>query len=138
MKEWSLSVILKAVLAAIVAAGTTLFDAWDDAMVILTAFIILDIVSGCLRAIVQKELSSDESFRGMARKALIYVIVAVATLADRFAGTSIARNATIAFYCASEALSILENSVAAGLPVPEFLSHVLKELNGKKYPQSDE
>ena len=128
-----LNTIVKAVTTGLLAAAITLFGGWDDAMLILTIFIALDILSGWARAFIQKELSSDESFRGTAKKLLIYVIVCVAAQVDRFTGTAVVRNAVIAFYCATEALSILENSVAAGLPVPEFLSAALKQLDGKKF-----
>lgn len=135
MKDWTFTAILEAALAGIIAAATTLFGGWDDAMAILTIFIALDIVSGWLRAFVQKKLSSSESFRGVTRKVLTYVIVAVAAQADRFTGTNLVRNAVIAFYCGTEALSILENTVAAGLPVPEFLKQVLEKLNKDKFPE---
>ena len=135
MKEWTFTAILKAALAGIIAAATTLFGGWDDAMAILTIFIALDIVSGWIRAICQKRLNSNVSFRGVAKKALIYVIVAVAAQADRFTGTNLVRNAVIAFYCGTEALSILENTVASGLPVPEFLKQVLEKLNKGKFPE---
>lgn len=135
MKEWSLTAILNAVLAVILAGITTLFGAWDDAMMILTVFIALDILSGWIRAFVQKQLSSDESFRGTAKKVLTYVIVAVAAQADRFTGTNLVRNAVIAFYCGTEALSIVENCVATGLPVPEFLREALKRLNSEKFSE---
>ena len=135
MKDWTFDAILKAALAGIIAAATTLFGGWDDAMAILTIFIALDILSGWLRAFVQKKLSSSESFRGVTRKVLTYVIVAVAAQADRFTGTNLVRNAVIAFYCGTEALSILENTVASGLPVPEFLKQVLEKLNKDKFPE---
>ncbi len=135
MKEWKLTGIVKAILASVVAALTTLFGGWDDAMMILTIFIVLDIITGWIRAFIQKELSSAESFRGTAKKVLIYVLVAVAAQADRFTGTPLIRSAVIAFYCASEALSIFENTVAAGLPVPAFLRDALKRLSTDKFPE---
>jgi len=135
MKEWKLNGFLKAILAALMAGITTLLGGWDDAMVILTIFIALDIVSGWVRAFIQKELSSEESFRGTAKKVLIYVIVAVAAQADRLTGTALVRNVVITWYCATEALSILENTVAAGLPVPEFLRDALKALNTEKFTE---
>ena len=138
MKAWSLNTIVATIIAAVVATAAMLFGGWDNAMVILTIFIALDILSGWIRAFVQKELSSDESFRGTAKKLLIYVIVCVAAQTDRFTGSALVRNAVITFYCATEALSILENSVAAGLPVPEFLSAALKQLNGKKFVKPEE
>lgn len=135
MKEWSLRTFGKAVLALVIANFTTLFGSLDNAMATLTTFIILDIVSGCTRAIVQKKLSSNESFRGVTRKILIYIIVALGAQLDRLMATNIVRNAVIAFYCVNESLSILENSVAAGLPVPKFLRDVLQRLNPDKLPE---
>lgn len=135
MKDWKWLALFKVFLAGLLAALATLLGGWDDAMVILTIFIALDIASGWLRAFIQKELSSAESFRGTAKKVLIYVIVAVAAQADKFTGTALIRNAAIAFYCASEALSILENTVAAGLPVPSFLRDALKRLDTDRFPE---
>ena len=132
MKEWKSTGFVAAILASVIAAITTLLGGWDDAMMILTVFIVLDIISGWIRAFIQKELSSEESFRGTAKKVLVYVIVAVAAQADRLTGTTLVRNVVITWYCATEALSIVENSVAAGLPVPEFLRDALKQLNEKK------
>jgi len=125
--------VVMAVLALIGGWLSTLFGGWDNAMVVLATFIALDFVSGWVRAFIQKELSSDESIRGIAKKVFIFLIVAVAAQADRLTGSALVRNAVITFYCASEALSILENSVAAGLPVPEFLKEALKQLNEKKF-----
>jgi len=125
--------VVMAILALVGGWLSTLFGGWDNAMVVLATFIALDFVSGWVRAFIQKELSSDESIRGIAKKVFIFLIVAVAAQADRLTGSALVRNAVITFYCASEALSILENSVAAGLPVPEFLKEALKQLNEKKF-----
>ena len=42
------------------------------------------------------------------------------------------RTAIIFFYIANEGLSILENSVALGLPVPEKLKKVLEQFKEEK------
>jgi hypothetical protein len=55
---------------------------------------------------------------------------------DRLTASDITRNPVAVFYCAGEALSILENAVAAGLPVPEFLREALVRLNEKKFAAS--
>ncbi len=128
----------KAVLAVILAAALQVFGGWDVALQSLLVLIVLDIASGCLRAFVQQSLSSKESWRGTAKKLMIFVAIAVATQADKFAGTgSTLCDATSIFYCASEALSVLENLVAAGLPVPEFLRKALAQLNPDKVDESD-
>jgi len=93
----------------------------------------LDILSGLARAFVQRQLSSSVSWNGMVKKCLILVIVALAWRLDIVIGAgSLLRDATVIFFVVSEALSVLENTVAAGLPVPQFLRDALKQLNEKK------
>ena len=134
MNGQRLRVLVSVVLASIFAALNTLIGGWDEAMIILLAFIGLDILSGWTRAFIQKKLSSNESFRGMAKKVLILVIVAVAAQADRLAGTDLLRKAACAFYCATEAISIIENCAAVDVLVPAFLRDALEQIARKKKP----
>lgn len=41
------------------------------------------------------------------------------------------RSAVIFFYCANEGISIIENAARIGLPVPEKLTEVMKQLKDK-------
>jgi len=108
------------------------------AIQVLIIFMALDIATGFLRAFIQRELSSKESWRGMGKKTLVFAVVAVGHQLDRLTGTGAAiRNAVVYFYCASEGLSILENVAAAGLPLPEIIKNALKLLNERKYPTND-
>lgn len=134
MKNWTVISVTKLILAAVVAALVAILGGWDEGIQILLIFVLLDIITGVARAIIQKEISSDESFRGGLKKLLIFVVVAVATQVDRFAETDLVRKGAIAFYVASEALSILENVVAAGVKVPSALQKVLKALRGDNSP----
>lgn len=133
MKGWSVGAKAKLILVTVIGTVTGLLGGFDHVLKILTTFIVLDIISGWVRAYIQKELSSQESWRGTVKKVLIYVIVAVAAQLDKLLASEIIRSAVAVFYCATEALSILENAVAAGLPVPDFLREVLVQLNEKKF-----
>ena len=125
---------LKALVAAIAGICCQIWGVWDQLMTALLILVTLDVVTGFLRAFVQQELSSEESFRGMAKKVLIFVMIAVAVQIDTLTGLpGSTRQLIVVFYCASEGLSILENSVAAGMPVPEFLRQALKQLNEGKF-----
>lgn len=127
-------ITVSAVLAGISAILLTIFGAWSAAMTALVILIALDIVSGWTRAIVQKELTSDASWKGMLKKMLIILAVAVAAQADILVKSGeLIRDAVVIFYCATEGLSILENLTAAGLPIPSVLRDALKGLNGKKF-----
>lgn len=134
MKEWT----VKLVLAAIAGFLMALVGGWDQGMTILATCIGLDIISGVARAIIQKKLSSNVSWRGGLKKVLIFVVVAIGTQADLYAGTNLARNATIAYYIASEGLSVLENVAASGVPLPPTLMKILEALGKDKFPEDED
>lgn len=101
----------------------------------LLAFIIADYITGVLRAGVERKLSSGVGFKGIAKKIVIFIVVGIANLCDvnliKGDGTMI-RTAIIFFYIANEGLSILENTMAIGLPVPEKLREMLEQLKEDK------
>ena len=125
---------LKVLIAAIAGICAQVWGVWDQLMTVLLILVALDVVTGFLRAFIQQELSSKESFRGIAKKVLIFVMVAVAVQVDALTGLNgTTRQIVAVFYCASEGLSILENSIASGLPAPAFLVDALKQLNSGKF-----
>lgn len=103
----------------------------DGFLYALVAFISLDYVTGVMLAIVERNLSSEIGFRGIFRKVLIFVMVAIGHIVDsRIIGTgSVIRTAVIFFYASNEGISILENATKLGLPIPEKLRIVLKQLS---------
>lgn len=98
----------------------------------LLAFVCADYVTGVLRAGVEGKLSSSIGFKGIARKVMIFILVGAAHLLDAYVlpeGQDLVRTAVMFFYLANEGLSILENSTALGLPIPEKFRKALKMLN---------
>ena len=87
-----------------------------------------------LGAIADKALSSAVGYKGICRKALIFVLVGVGHVLDtQVAGSGAAiRTAVICFYLSNEGISLLENVARLGLPVPERLKAALKQLHGKE------
>ena len=71
-------------------------------------------------------LSSKVGFRGIAKKMLMFVVVAIACMLDAALGQDMLRNVTIWFYIANEGISILENLGMAGVPFPRRLSDALE------------
>jgi toxin secretion/phage lysis holin len=124
----------KAFAAALGAGAAHVLGAWDNVMTALVILMVLDVVTGFLRAFIQRELSSKESFRGVARKVMIFALLAVACQVDTVTGLrGVTRNVVAVFYCASEGLSVVENSIAAGMPAPDFLREALTQLNPGKF-----
>ena len=109
---------------------TWLFGAWDIAIIVLISFVGLDYILGVLRAFVNKEISSSIGARGIAKKAVIFIVLIVAVLLDRLSntGTWVFRTLVAYFYICNEAISLLENCSAIGVPIPEQLREALIQL----------
>jgi toxin secretion/phage lysis holin len=108
-------------------------DGYDGFLIALIAFVAVDYLTGVVRAVVEKSLSSKIGAAGIAKKLLIFLIVGAAHLIDAYliqSGAAL-RTAVIFFYISNEGLSLLENTVAVGLPVPEKLRDVLAQLHNK-------
>lgn len=109
---------------------TWVFGAWDTALTVLISFMVLDYLTGIIRAFLNKEISSDTGLRGIARKSLILVVLSVGVLLDRLLNseTWVFRTLIAYFYIANEGISLLENCVGLGLPVPHQLQDALIQL----------
>lgn len=109
---------------------TWLFGAWDTALIVLVIFMALDYITGVLRGYINKDLSSDVGLRGIARKAVIFIVLIVAVLLDRLlnTGTWVFRTLVCYFYIANEGISLLENCAGLGLPIPDKIKEVLLQL----------
>lgn len=109
-----------------------IFGEWSVLLQILLAFVIIDYVSGLLASGVEGKLSSKVGFKGIAKKLMIFVLVAVGHFVDKAIGDgSMVQNAIIFFYLGNELLSILENAGRTGLPVPEQIKNAVDVLKGK-------
>ena len=128
--------IWKTFRAVLVGIGGTLgmlIGGLDGLLIALLVFMTIDIITGVSRAVVEKTLSSRIMFLGLLRKCIIFLLVIVGHVVDAYViGTGDAvRTMIIIFYIANDGLSILENSVALGLPVPEKLREILAQLREK-------
>ncbi len=106
----------------------------DGFIYALITFVVIDYLTGLMAAIVERKLSSEIGFRGIFKKVLIFLLVAVGNIIDNnLIGTGGAvRTAVIFFYISNEGISIIENSIRIGLPVPEKLKSVLEQLKDKE------
>ena len=100
---------------------------FDIMLQTLILFIIIDYLTGIMSAFSNKNLSSYIGFKGIFKKVIILFLVAVATRIELILGINEIRYIVISFYLVNEVLSILENSFAMGIPVPEKIVSVLKE-----------
>ena len=99
---------------------------------ILFILMIIDIITGIGKAVKNKNLWSRKSLLGFARKIFIFLIITVANLLDLFMNLNGALVlATVTFYILNEVLSITENAVQLGIPLPDKLLEVISVVNKK-------
>ena len=105
----------------------------------LIAFMALDYITGVVVAVIEKRLSSEVGFRGLAKKFLILVFVVVGHIADTYilGGTPAAMSAVMLFYIANEGISIIENAAALGLPVPKKLTNIMEQIKNKSESEEE-
>jgi toxin secretion/phage lysis holin len=94
---------------------------WDGFLYALLTFVVIDYITGLMCAVLDKKLSSEVGFRGIFKKVLIFSLVAIGHIIDKnvIGDGSVIRTAVIFFYLSNEGISILENAVHVGLPVPQ-------------------
>jgi toxin secretion/phage lysis holin len=88
---------------------------------------ILDIASGTLAAWQNGGVSSKMSWRGATRKLMVWLVLGALAIFDQFTPDIPEVKIGGVFYIITELLSIFENAVRAGLPVPEYIRARLTE-----------
>ena len=124
----------KVLLSAIGGLIGSIFGEVDGFFFALMIFIAIDYITGLMAAAVEKRLASNIGFKGIFKKIAILFLVSVGHLIDTEIikqGGAI-RTMVIFFYLSNEGLSILENAVRIGLPIPEKLQALLKQFNEKE------
>jgi toxin secretion/phage lysis holin len=125
---------------SVILGGITglIFGESTGLLVALFWMVVIDYGSGIVTAFMEKTLSSKIGFKGIAKKVMIFVMVALAHQVDSALGTkNMFRDATIVFYMANELLSIFENAGRIGVPVPDRLMQAVEVLKGKSNKEGD-
>ena len=132
--------------AGVVGSGiASVFGGWDSAIVTLVIFMGLYYLTGMLVAGVFKRspktetggLESRAGWKGLIRKGVTLLIVAVAARLDLLVGDqSFIRDGVVIAFVVNECLSIIENAGLMGVPIPQVLVKAIEVL--KKRGEGDE
>lgn len=108
-----------------------LFGDADKWMYALIALISIDYITGVCVAIYQKKLSSTIGAKGIAKKIAILALVSLSHFMDEYileSGNAL-RLVTTIFYISNEAMSVLENVGALGVPLPQKLADIISHFD---------
>ena len=98
----------------------------------LVILMVIDIITGVLKALVQKKLWSRKSTYGFGRKILVFFIIVLANIIDNvFNFNGVLLYASVIFYILNECLSIIENYALLGGKIPKQLEETLELLQEK-------
>ena len=93
---------------------------------------VMDYATGVIKGLYTKTLSSDIGFKGLLKKIVMFIVIAVAFCIQTLLNDAVAlREIVIMFYICNEALSLLENA-AMFIPIPDKLKDVLLQLRDDK------
>lgn len=128
-----MSNVIKWITGSLATFFVYLLGGWDVALQTLVIVIVLDYVTGLLKASKKKKLSSKIGLKGIKKKIGILCLVALSTAIDHIAGDSGLIRTTIIYYLvANEGLSIIENLAELDIGIPEFLKEKLEQLKNKE------
>ncbi len=127
----------------IVSFGIALIGGWGNLLQTLLIFMLVDILTGIIKAWRNGAFTSKEMRQGLVHKAGFFLVIILANQLDQIAGGSVAtigsmeisvRDATCLFYMAVEGSSVLENLGEMGVAIPNFIKKGLariKEMSGE-------
>lgn len=104
---------------------------WDILIKTIVFMAVVDYITGIIKAVYLKELSSEIGFKGLLKKIVMFIVIVVAFVIQQLIGGTVPlREVVIMFYIANESLSLLENA-AIFVPIPDKLKNVLLQLRDK-------
>lgn len=109
-----------------------IFGQWDSILWALLVIMVLDYLTGIIKAIYTKTMSSEIGFKGLLKKITILIIVALSNVLQQITGDNVAiREIVIMFYIANEGISVLENVAVIYPRMPQKLKDILLQLRGE-------
>lgn len=116
-----------------------LFGGWNTMIQTLLLFMVLDYLTGIIVAGVFHKssksasgaLSSKAGFKGLAKKIVILIIICLTYRIDIMLNlNNTLYSIVVIAYITNESISILENAMAMGIPVPKKLEEAIENMKG--------
>lgn len=107
-----------------------LFGTYDKSLGFLCLVIVLDFITGVLCGFSEHTLSSDVCTKGLFKKLFVFVYVIIGNHMDIMLNTDYIRAGICYMYATGEVLSIIENGVRLGVPIPTPIKKALEIING--------
>lgn len=115
-----------------------IFGQWDSILWALLVIMVLDCLTGVIKAIYTKTMSSEIGFKGLLKKITVLIIVALSNVLQQITGDNVAiREIVIMFYVANEGISVLENVVVIYPRMPKAIKDILLQIRDSNSADSE-
>lgn len=113
-----------------------LIGGWQLLLTILVVFMVIDIFTGIIKALIKRKLNSKIGYKGFLRKATIMLVIILANWLDILTTSNVPVFKTLAiyFYIGMEGLSILENLNQIGVPIPRAITKYINQISKDQNP----
>lgn len=103
-------------------------------IIALVAMIILDYITGLLRALYERKANSKTHYKGVIKKISLVLVVVLAAISDIILSDGMPIFTTIVtlLAIAGEGLSIVENLGVMGAPIPKVLTDRLEQIRNSE------
>lgn len=142
--------VFKAVFAVIVGGTAAYFREIAIPLVFLILVMVIDYVTGMIKAWINADLSSKTGIKGIVKKVCYLLVVCVAAVVDwllasglQKVGITVEINYLFGVIVSiwliiNELISILENLATIGVPMPAFLTAIVRKLKVAVENNADE
>ena len=115
-----------------------IFGQWDSILWALLVIMVLDCLTGVIKAIYTKTMSSEIGFKGLLKKITVLIIVALSNVLQQITGDNVAiREIVIMFYVANEGISVLENVAVIYPQMPKAIKDILLQIRDSNSADSE-
>ncbi len=111
------------------------FGKWDTVLYTLVILMVMDYITGVIKAVYTKQMSSEIGFKGILKKITVLTVVALANVIQVLTGGTAIREMVIMFYIANEGISILENAAEILPDMPDGLKNILLQIRDRDKQQ---
>lgn len=141
--------MFKIIFASIIGGLAAYFKVMAIPIFMLIIVMVIDYISGMVKAWITAQLSSKIGLRGIIKKLCYLLVVCVAAVVDWLITSGLKNvgiQVTATYYIGvivtiwltiNELISILENLSAIGIPLPGFLAKLVKKLKNQVEKQNE-
>ena len=115
-----------------------IFGQWDSILWALLVIMVLDCLTGVIKAIYTKTMSSEIGFKGLLKKITVLIIVALSNVLQQITGDNVAiREFVFIFFVANDVISVFENVAVIYARMPKEIKDILLQIRDSNSADSE-